>query len=138
MGWRCFLLESRPSSGTPEYRPGAMWFAKRDDPNDSFSFIPTKEFLASTRNPLWVMLPGPRWTWKDDNGEEQVHNNIEYFCLDQRASDTDSGWTYTGVPPNITLSPSINCVGRYHGFIQNGIITPCVEGHKFPHWPEDV
>lgn len=32
------------------------------------------------------------------------------------------GWTVSGVPPNITVSPSINMVGRYHGFLQNGVI----------------
>jgi hypothetical protein len=36
-------------------------------------------------------------------------------------------------PPNVTLSPSVNIVGSYHGWIQNGIISEDCEGRKFPH-----
>lgn len=36
------------------------------------------------------------------------------------------GWTVTGEPPNITVSPSVNFddegVRHYHGFVQNGVI----------------
>lgn len=40
-------------------------------------------------------------------------------------------WTVTGEWPNITVTPSINSVGRYHGWIQNGVITDDCEGRKF-------
>jgi hypothetical protein len=40
-------------------------------------------------------------------------------------------WTVTGSLPNITVVPSINCIGRYHGFITDGIISDDCEGRKF-------
>lgn len=42
-------------------------------------------------------------------------------------------WTVTGTPPNISVSPSINLVGLYHGHIVGGIITPDAEGRSFTH-----
>jgi hypothetical protein len=32
----------------------------------------------------------------------------------------------------ITLSPSVNIVGSYHGWIRDGVISPDVEGRAFP------
>ncbi len=43
------------------------------------------------------------------------------------------GWTVTGEPPNLTMSPSVNIVGSYHGFVTNGVIGDDVEGRKFPN-----
>jgi len=60
---------------------------------------------ANKRPPLFVMLPGD-----------------VCFCLDTRAACDNSGWTITGWPPDITVSPSINIRGVYHGFIRNGLI----------------
>lgn len=38
------------------------------------------------------------------------------------AADRGQGamWDVTGEPPNITVSPSINVVGDWHGWIRNG------------------
>ena len=60
------------------------------------------------------------------------------FCIDTRAyqhpqGHYGDGWGCAGDPPNITLSPSINCVGRYHGFIRDGVITDDCEGRQFPN-----
>ncbi len=32
-------------------------------------------------------------------------------------------WSVTGEPPNITVSPSINVVGIWHGWIRDGVIS---------------
>ncbi len=53
-----------------------------------------------------------------------------------------SGWNRTGDFTNMTASPSI-CVpapvpgqrARYHGWLQNGILTECCEGNTFPGVP---
>jgi len=70
------------------------------------------------RQPLVVVLPGGA-----------------YFCIDCRAwsegKSYGDGWTVTGEPPNVTLSPSINIIGHYHGWIQNGVITDDCEGRTF-------
>jgi hypothetical protein len=62
-----------------------------------------------------------------------------HFCVDGPASSSPAveggfrdGWTVTGELPNITVSPSINCHGAYHGWIQNGVISDDCEGRKFP------
>lgn len=34
-------------------------------------------------------------------------------------------WTRTGKVPNITVTPSINIVGKYHGFLKNGYLESC-------------
>jgi len=74
---------------------------------------------AITRAPLVVRLPG---------GTD--------FCVDgptfsagQRGT---GGWAVTGEPPGLTLAPSINIGGSYHGWIQGGVITDDCDGRKFP------
>jgi hypothetical protein len=71
----------------------------------------------SHRNPLLVMLP--------------PH---DLFCVDGMCWDHGKyygGWTVTGEAPLITLSPSINMVGSYHGWLQNGILSDDCEGRKY-------
>jgi hypothetical protein len=59
------------------------------------------------------------------------------FCVDSCYRDRTTpnpdraGWTVTGEPPQITVSPSINVVGSYHGWLQNGILSEDVEGRTF-------
>lgn len=57
------------------------------------------------------------------------------FCIDSRAwrdgVPYGDGWTITGEPPAITLSPSINIGGTYHGWIRDGVITDDCEGRTF-------
>lgn len=57
------------------------------------------------------------------------------FCIDEGYHDhnrwNEHGWTVTGELPNITVHPSINCVGIYHGWIRDGILTDDCEGRKF-------
>lgn len=71
----------------------------------------------SSRRPLFVILPSrilfvvDGKCWKD---------GVHY-----------SGWSVSGVAPNITMAPSINIVGSYHGFLQNGVISDDCEGRKF-------
>lgn len=40
-------------------------------------------------------------------------------------------WTVNGDPPNISVSPSINAVGDYHGWLQNGVLSDDCEGRRF-------
>lgn len=70
------------------------------------------------RAPLVVRLPGSTefcidtLAWRDG----QVYGN---------------GWTVTGEAPRVTLSPSINIVGSYHGWIRDGVITDDCEGRSY-------
>jgi hypothetical protein len=72
------------------------------------------------RRPLFVKLP---------DGSE--------FCLDlcsspEIAAGGGEGWSVSGEPPKVTVTPSINIVGRYHGWITDGVITDDVDGRTFP------
>lgn len=51
-------------------------------------------------------------------------------------SHSGGRWTRTGTPPQITVHPSIHEVGRYHGNLTDGILGACVEGNRFPQYPE--
>jgi len=44
-------------------------------------------------------------------------------------------WDVQGVPPDITVSPSINCEGVYHGFVKQGLVAEDCEGRTFPGVP---
>jgi hypothetical protein len=97
------------------------------DPQDPYGALCLKTLLSAeyrrdwlaTRLPLFVVLP---------NGEEFCPD----FCYSHTRGNTQAGWTVTGEAPNITVSPSINCIGRFHGWLQNGVISEDVEGRTFP------
>lgn len=94
----------------------APWALKQ---NSADSWAP--HYLARPeprRPPLFVMMPGHR-----------------VLCVDQRYFNKDgwygSGWTLSGEAPKITLVPSINLGGAYHGYITAGVITDDCEGRKY-------
>lgn len=66
------------------------------------------------RKPLLVLLPGP-----------------VVFGIDSAVSGETRGWQVSGEAPNITVSPSINCIGQYHGWLRGGIISDDCEGRRF-------
>ena len=105
------------------------------------------------------MWPAPEWTNSDIIGERyrtvysksrpplmvvvpSVHSTQgALFLVDRRghASPKGEGWAVVingplvvGQRPDVTLMPSINCVGSYHGYIRNGIIADDCEGRKYP------
>ncbi len=67
----------------------------------------------SSRLPLMVKVPG-------------LEGRGIWFLLDSALTGEDRGWTVTGTPPNISVSPSIK-LGTdghlWHGWLQNGILT---------------
>lgn len=56
------------------------------------------------------------WWWNVDGPSNDGAGNLNAHA-----------WTRTGdpkaVPPTISATPSINAVGRYHGFLTNGVLT---------------
>lgn len=104
-----------------ELRVGDMWFAPYLlDHVEGSVFRPAAKYFARNagRPPLVVRLPGPvDWgvdgpPWKDGKP-----------CGD--------GWDVSGEPPLITVSPSINIGGTYHGWIQAGMISDDCEGRRY-------
>lgn len=103
-------------------QPGDMFFAPWLLSEPAESWAPRYLALPEPRRaPLVVITPDGRW-----------------WCLDQREYDHTrggwhgEGWAMSGEPPLITMSPSINMVGSYHGWLQNGVLTADCEGRHFP------
>lgn len=123
MRWKCFLVDSKPYLGDEFYRPGAMWFGERSADPFTYDMWPSDEFMNSSRKPLYVLLPSNA-------------RYLEYFFIDMKDYEDKGGWRYTGTPPIITVTPSINCVGRYHGYVQDGYVSKDVEGRTYPMWEQ--
>lgn len=118
MPWTCFLvteipgeefLFDVPGEGMRTFsmlQPGAMWFDNGD------------------KDDLVVKLPSGS-EWYIDRGRliNEQTDRIGKPRLPQ--------WTRTGEPPNVTASPSINHVGQYHGWLQNGVLSDDCEGRVF-------
>lgn len=130
MPWTCRLIESPFARDFFELLPGRerpavgdMWFAPGLlEPGKRFvgyTMSPAyRREWAAKRPPLLVRLPGQT-----------------IFCVDACAwrggEPYGDGWTVTGEPPLITVEPSINIVGSYHGWIRGGVITDDCEGRTF-------
>lgn len=93
---------------------GDMWylFIGHYTPEDLAERHLTAYYFAHNahRAPLVVLLPGRN-----------------YFLIDGQCFNSERGyydaWTVAGDPPRITVSPSINIVGRYHGFLTDGVLS---------------
>lgn len=104
-----------------EIKPGDMWYADYYILDGKPCDYLTDEYIRdhmSKRPPIAVRLP---------SGDS--------FVVDSRCTVDgvfqDHGWTVTGEPPNITVTPSINMVNTYHGFLTNGVLSDDVEGRKY-------
>lgn len=126
MSWPCRLVLA-PGDGpfcTPwdALQVGDMWLAPHlleRQPHPMLRLGP-KYFSrhAPNRAPLIVRLPGvcdfsiDGLAWKDG----QAYGD---------------GWDVSGTPPLITVAPSINIVGIYHGFLRDGVISDDCEGGQY-------
>lgn len=114
MSWPIVLHAARPEKP----KVGDMWPAPwllDHSPGSRWLSDEYKRDVAGRRPPMVVMLPG--------YGD---------WCIDSPMSGSESGWAVAGDPPALTLSPSINCEGVYHGFIVDGVLQDDVDGRKFP------
>lgn len=124
MPWECRLVTIDERKATPRIAgpdgnrlpAGLMWFEDIDSSGLSAFY---HEHNAD-RLPIMLVLPCGCW-----------------FLVDSRATGSDSGWAVTGTPPNLTMTPSINCLSHpsgvgWHGYLTNGILTDDVEGRSHP------
>lgn len=123
MPWKINLLSDRPL--LPQV--GDMWplpeyieFDKKHparQPDGSLVSRLSDQYWkenADKRPPLCVVMPG---------GDEFM---IDSKCIDftnEPAEGYYGGWKVIGEAPHITITPSLNLVGRYHGYITNGVIS---------------
>lgn len=124
MAWHIVFHAQEPE----EWKVGDMWFVP-EWANSNIISKRYKEEYSKTRPPLKVILPS----------KYSQHGDI--FLIDRFGSDDplEKGWEVIiigelvdGQTPDITLKPSINCVGSYHGYITNGVITDDCDKRVFP------
>lgn len=129
MPWACRLIEWRKGKTGLDLRPGDMWFHSDRFRNEAgylnWPFMFSKASKLSDfyrqnnihREPVLIWMPCK-----------------EVLCVDAMCWEGTrlyGGWQVTGEPPLITVSPSINLAGAYHGWIQNGIISDDCEGRTY-------
>lgn len=119
MPWQCKLI-TEEQCNSPDYKPefGHMRFAPWIDWDLSPEY---KRDWEGKRPPIVVCIP------------QMFGDKIRsrWFCPDSKYTGKENGWTVTGEVPNITVSPSINAVGSYHGWLQNGILSDDLEGRIY-------
>lgn len=124
MSWPIILYESRDAAVTAGHGKtpiGAMWPAPwllGEDWKNRGTLSPSYYRDRTDRPPLMVELPC---------GAEFVVDGREFTGGDYYGE----GWRVTGDAPKITLSPSVNIGGGWHGFIVDGSIGDDVSGKQF-------
>lgn len=128
MSWQCELVDypgdwTDLNVGQMFYGPTAEEALNHDSHWDSILRLYSRHLSDyykahnAHRRPIFVILPG-----------------LALFCIDGQCHSDGvfyGGWTVTGDAPALTLAPSINIGGTYHGFLQNGVISPDCEGREY-------
>lgn len=126
LGETVFLDDKRNHIKLSDLKPGNMFLLPENRNKDEWPwYFTTDDDLSDYyhrenkkhREPLFVMLPG-RVLFLVDG---KCHSDGKKY----------GGWTVTGNPPNITVTPSINIGGIYHGFLKDGILSDDVEQRVF-------
>ncbi|AGL02777.1 hypothetical protein [Desulfoscipio gibsoniae] len=114
MPWPCRLVDIQKLIKRGEKpKPGDMWFAPWIDDEHSNLSPEYKRDWKGKRPPLYVKLPDDR-----------------IWCVDFKSSDKNLSWTVKGVPPQITVYPSVNSPGPggYHGLLICGFLSEDLDG----------
>lgn len=100
--------DGNPLPGDRTYEEEWQWFL-------------SPEFRASGRDfVIVVRLPdGTDWT-------------IDHASSRSLQEQRPQGWTVSGDLPRISATPSIHVIGRYHGFLTDGVLTDDLEGRTYP------
>jgi hypothetical protein len=121
MTWTCrFIpdpeLDEHGNVDIRQRQIGDMWFLELSEEELRGSHLSDYYWQNnSSRKPLVVLLPHKNYP------DQKCYFLIDGKCYNQSQGHY-GGWTVTGVPPFITVAPSINMEGRYHGFLQNGVV----------------
>jgi hypothetical protein len=126
-----FIVGDMNSRHTPMI--GDCWYMPNwDDPERPYPMLrdyflkhqASRQYVnewSDKRPPIMVRLP-PGFAFTPDEAYDRP-DNVER-----------NGWTVVGSIEDGTLhvSPSVNVVGVYHGWIQYGVVSDDVEGRRFP------
>lgn len=127
MAWPIIYYDERPENATVGDMWPIPWMA---DSGDLLGQHYHKDW-AGKRPPLMIALPAKSGSpdWFVD------------FIVDRTSSKDGPGgpgWKVTivgelvdGKPANITLAPSVDCGGEYHGYIREGMVTNDCEGRTY-------
>jgi hypothetical protein len=107
---------------------------------------PDPEYLDHKIAGKPLLSPQYREGWQALRPPLVVELPCGHFCVDMVTMTDgvpgDSGWEVSGHPAQMTLKPSVNIKGAWHGFITNGVISDDVEGRTFAErratFPEGV
>lgn len=79
----------------------------------------------------WNVERGEKWTGPDGRClMVRLPPDGHDWCIDGPSSGDGPGWTRTGVPPMITVTPSI-LTPKYHGFLRDGVLTDDLDGRTY-------
>lgn len=100
---------------------------------------------GATWNADWFPDEGPNGQYSGPDGKVwrvMLPGGMEWIIYSHSSQDGPNGerlkgpkWTVQGIVPKITAQPSINCVGYYHGYITDGIISEDHEGRTYTGVP---
>lgn len=113
MPWPCQLFFQHPQEPL-------LFKAQGDADYVPYSQLPIGAMWMDGEE-LCVLLPS-RDEWNVDRGRK---------LNEAKSTRRLPQWTWTGKPPNVTATPSINSVGRYHGWLRDGVLSDDVDGRKF-------
>jgi hypothetical protein len=126
LSWKIRYHEEKPYPARPGDCYPAPWLLTSGEDGGPAEGLSPKYLRdwRGKRPPLVVILP-----------------DMTRFVVDSLAVQGGryygDGWTVTGEPPLLTVQPSINIPGSYHGYVTAGVISDDVEGRKFEPF-EDV
>lgn len=100
-----------------DLQPGDMWFITGKTAEELVAMELTAQYFAenSWRHPVMLALPNRR-------------GGVFRFLVDGKCYSSErgyyDGWKVTGHPPFISVSPSVDVEGAYHGFIGSNGVQP--------------
>jgi hypothetical protein len=93
----------------------------------------------------WFPDKGPNGEWSGPDGKVwcvMMPGGMEFIVYAHSSTKGPDGknvkggkWSVQGTPPNISVQPSIDITGYYHGYISAGTISEDHEGRKFEGVP---
>ena len=115
-----WILLPRPVPGDPDGRTEDDW--RKKELGSRYLTLPDNP-ERPRRAPILICLP--------DDGSSPTIWCPDCMAWNSAQGSHGHGWEVNGVLPNVTITPSINYPGRYHGWVQAGVVTDDCEGRRF-------
>ena len=129
--WKLRKIDLTGFDACPRLEPGDVAYAPWMADFAMGATYATKDCLV--RLPIVIGVPSSEW--------HKEHFGADIWYPDMAASNgRGDGWQIQNADDleNLTITPSINFTGSYHGWVSSGFVTDDCEGRTFPHWPERI